>query len=170
MTFTKPTATKESITQFIQQHASWMEVYLDKNHPTRLKYPKTQYYYWDLDTVEGLNDAMKQIESSYDFDFDYDAINNEVKLKDGIEGIIIYCDGYSLHGGDVNITPIMKGQDVNIDHLKNVFGSMDIKDVSWVVVTSASELCDDYGYDREDLIEEIQNGEKGFAEYFKMVS
>lgn len=167
MAFTKPTATKESITQFIQQHASWMEVYLDKNHPTRLKYPKTQYYYWDLDTVEGLNDAMKQIESSYDFDFDYDAINNEVKLKDGIEGIIIYYDGYRR---DVNITPVMKGQDVNIYHLKDVFDSMDIKD-SWVfVVTSASELCDDYGYEREDLIEEIQNGEKGFAEYFKMVS
>ena len=167
MSFTKPTATKESITQFIQQHASWMEVYLDKNHPTRLKYPKAQYHYWNLDTVEGLNDAMKQIESSYDFDFDYDAINNEVKLKDEYKGIIIYYDGYR---GDVKVTPIMKGQDVNIDHLRNVFGSMDIKDVSWVVVTSASELCDDYGYGREDLIEEVQNGEQGFAEYFKMVS
>jgi len=167
MSFTKPSATKESITQFIQQHASWMEIYLDKNHPTRLKYPKAQYSYWDLDTVDGLNGALKQIESSFDFDFDYDAINNKVKLKDEYKGIIIYYDGYR---GDVKITPIMKEQDVNIDHLKDIFGSMDIKDVSWVVVTSASEMCDDYGYEREDLIEDVQNGEKGFAEYFEMVS
>lgn len=99
--------------------------------------------------------------------FDYDAINNKVKLKDEYKGIIIYYDGYR---GDVNVTPIMKEQDVNIDHLNNIFGSMNIKDVSWVVVTSASEMCDDYGYEREDLIEEVQNGDKGFAEYFKMVS